>query len=117
MAIENNEVVGTLRCNYSKNLDSDDYTKLYQMETAGDAHPSQTSMSGRFMVKKTFRGGRIGWRLLRESYKQQLRDEIKFNFIDAEADLLPFFKKLGYQAIAFIDYPMYESSQLMVLDL
>ena len=87
------------------------------METAGDAHPSQTSISGRFLAQKTLRGQGIGLALLRESYKQQLRDGIKFNFIDAEAYLVPFFKKLGYQAIGSIDYPMYPSSQLMVLDL
>lgn len=50
-------------------------------------------------------------------YKQHLLDQIKFDFVDAEAYLVPFFEKLGYQTISTIDYSIYESSTLIVLDI
>lgn len=68
------------------------------------------------MVENTFRRGGIGLKMFQASYKQLLLDEIKFDFIDAEAFLIPFFTKLGYKTIGTIDYPMYESSTLMMLD-
>ncbi|NES64204.1 MAG: GNAT family N-acetyltransferase [Okeania sp. SIO2D1] len=122
MALDRNELVGTIRCNYTKNLDLENldidyYTKLYQMEKVGDAHPLHTSITGRFMVQSNFRRNGIGLRIMEALYKQQLLDGIKFDFIDAEAYLVPFFEKLGYQTIDKIDYQMYESSVLMVLDI
>ncbi|MEB3341790.1 GNAT family N-acetyltransferase [Okeania sp.] len=109
MALDNNELVGTIRCNYTKNLDPENldldyYTKLYQMEKAGDAYPLYTSITGRLMVQSNFRGKGIGLRIMEGLYKQQLLDEIKFDFIDAEAYLVPFFRKLSYQTIGKIDY-------------
>ena len=122
MALNNHELVGTIRCNYTKNLDLanldlDYYTKLYQMEKVGDAHPLYTSITGRFMVQSNFRKNGIGLRMIQALYKQQLLDGIKFDFVDAEAYLVPFFEKLGYQTIGKIDYSIYESSTVMVLDI
>ncbi|NEP87767.1 MAG: GNAT family N-acetyltransferase [Okeania sp. SIO2C2] len=87
------------------------------MEKVGDAHSLYTSITGRFMVKSNFRRNGIGLRIMQALYKQQLLDGIKFDFVDAEAYLVPFFEKLGYQTIDKIDYQMYESSVLMVLDI
>ncbi|NES02362.1 MAG: hypothetical protein F6K22_05630 [Okeania sp. SIO2F4] len=117
VAFNNHEFVGTARCNYAKNLDSDYYSKLYKMsETVGDAHPLSTSIGGRFMLKSYLRGTLIGLRIMQAYYKQLLLDGIKFDFIDAEAYLVPFFEKLGYKTISKIDYSIYESSVVMVLD-
>ena len=69
------------------------------------------------MVQSNFRGKGIGLKIMEGLYKQQLLDEIKFDFIDAEGYLVPFFRKLGYQTIGKIDYQIYESSTLMVLDI
>ncbi|MDJ0517388.1 MAG: hypothetical protein F6K22_35400 [Okeania sp. SIO2F4] len=90
MALNHNELVGTIRCNYTKNLelenlDLDYYAKQYQMEKVGDAHPLYTSITGRFMVQSNFRGNGIGLKIIQALYKQQLLDGIKFDFIDAEA--------------------------------
>ncbi len=99
MALDNNELVGTIRCNYAKNLDLENldldyYTKLYQMEKVGDAHPLYTSITGRFMVQNYLRGTLIGLRIIQALYKQQLLDVIKFDFVDGEGYLVPFFEKL-----------------------
>ncbi len=68
------------------------------------------------MLKSYLRGTLIGLRIMQAYYKQLLLDEIKFDFIDAEAYLVPFFEKLGYKTIGTIDYSIYESSTVMVLD-
>ncbi|NEP82737.1 MAG: GNAT family N-acetyltransferase [Okeania sp. SIO3C4] len=122
MALDRHQLVGTIRCNYTKdldleNLDLDYYIKLYQMEKVGDINPLYTSITGRFMVQSDFRGKGIGLRIMQALYKQQLLDGIKFDFVDAEAYLIPFFEKLGYKAIGKIDYSIYESSVLMVLNI
>ncbi len=117
VAFNNHELVGTLRYNYTKNLDSDYYPKLDKMsETVGDAHLLSTSISGRFMLKSYLRGTLIGLRIMQAYYQQLLLDKIKFDFIDAEEDLVPFFEKLGYQTIGKIDYSIYESGAVMVLE-
>ena len=117
VAFNNHELVGTLRYNYTKNLDSDYYPKLDKMsETVGDAHLLSTSISGRFMLKSYLRGTLTGLRIMKACYKQLLLDGIKFNFIDVLAYLLPFFEKLGYQTIGKIDYSISESRTLMVLE-
>ncbi|NES92449.1 GNAT family N-acetyltransferase, partial [Okeania sp. SIO2B9] len=100
-----------------ENLDLDYYIKLYQMEKVGDINTLYTSITGRFMVQSNFRGKGIGLKIMQALYKQQLLDGIKFDFVDAELYLVPFFEKLGYQTISEIDYQMYESSVLMVLDI
>ncbi|MDJ0556634.1 MAG: GNAT family N-acetyltransferase [Microcoleaceae cyanobacterium MO_207.B10] len=120
IALDCGELVGTARCNYAKNLDSENldyYTKLYQIEKVGDVNPLCTSITGRFMVQSHFRGKGIGLRIMEALYKQQLLDRIKFDFVDAEIYLVPFFEKLGYQTIGKIDYKIYESNTLMMLDL
>ncbi|MDJ0553444.1 MAG: hypothetical protein QNJ68_03205 [Microcoleaceae cyanobacterium MO_207.B10] len=120
VAFNNDELVGSVRCNYTKNLDSDldYYSKLYKIsETVGDAHPLYTSISGRFIVKGYLRGNLIGLRIVQACYKQVLLDGIKFDFIDALPCLVPFFEKLGYQTIGKINYSTYEIRILMVLDI
>ncbi len=107
MALDDNELVGTIRCNYTKNLELENlnldyYAKQYQMEKVGDAHLLYTSITGRFMVKSNFRGNGIGFKIMLGLYKQQLLDGIKFDFVDAEAYLVNFFEKLGYQTIVDI---------------
>ena len=86
-------------------------------EIVGDAYLLSTSIAGRFMLKSSLRRKGIGLRIMQAHYKQLLLDEIKFDFIDAEAYLVPFFEKLGYKTIGRIDYSIYESSTLMVLDI
>ncbi len=93
MAFHKNELAGTLRGNYAKNLDSDYYTKLYKMrEKARDAHPLSTSITSRLMVQHDLRGTGIGLRMLVSSYNQQFLDGIKFDFIDWEANMILFLK-------------------------
>ncbi|NEO58199.1 MAG: hypothetical protein F6K54_37195 [Okeania sp. SIO3B5] len=118
VAFNNHELVGAARCNYAKNLDLDYYPKLYKMsETVGDVHLLSTSIGGRFMLKSYLRGTLIGLRIMQAYYKQLLLDGIKFDFIDAEIYLVPFFEKLGYQIIGKIDYSIYESSTVMLLNI
>ncbi|NES78095.1 MULTISPECIES: hypothetical protein [Okeania] len=118
VAFNNHELVGTARCNYAKDLDSDYYIKFYKIsETVGDANVLSTSISRRFMVKSYLRGTLIALKIVQAHYKQLLLDEIKFNLIDNLAYLVPFFEKLGYQTIGTIDSSFYESRVLMVLDI
>ncbi|NER37733.1 MAG: GNAT family N-acetyltransferase [Oscillatoria sp. SIO1A7] len=118
-AFEDGELAGTIRINYAKNLeDSEEYAKLYKMrEYAGDAHPLFTSITSRLMVPHHLRGKRIGLKLMQAGYKQQLVDGIKFDFIDCENHMVPFFEKIGYQLIGSFEYEVYGNYNIMVLDL
>nr|WP_307785877.1 GNAT family N-acetyltransferase [Okeania sp. KiyG1] len=53
----------------------------------------------RLFNRSSFRGKSIGLRIMETLYKQQLLDGIKFDFVDAEIYLIPFFEKLGYKTI------------------
>ena len=118
LAFKDSQLVGSLRVNYARDSDLEDYAKLYKMsEYAGDAHPLSTSISGRLMVQYHLRGSILGLRLMQACYKQRLLDGIKFDFIDCETHNLPFFQKFGYQLIGSFDYQVYGGGNLMVLDL
>ncbi len=80
-------------------------------------YPLYTSISSRLLVKDSLRRSLIWLRIVQASYKQVLLDGIKFDFIDALPDIVPYYERLGYQTIGTIDHSIYESGILMVFDL
>ncbi|MGK7925098.1 MAG: GNAT family N-acetyltransferase [Spirulina sp.] len=74
-------------------------------------------MTSKFMVLSSLRGRKIGLKMLQASYKQFLQDGIKFDFIDCEPYMKPFYQKLGYQSTDIIDHPEYGRSIVLMLDI
>ncbi len=100
VAFQNGNLVGTARSNYAINSDLGYYAELYKIsEIAGDVHPLGTSIGTKFMIQRHLRGSRIALSIMQSYYYQLLRDQIKFDFIDCEPHMIPFFQKLGYQTI------------------
>ncbi|BAY29808.1 hypothetical protein NIES2107_16520 [Nostoc carneum NIES-2107] len=117
VAFKDGELVGTCRNNYAKNSNLEYYTELYKMsDIAGNAHPLYTSIGTKFMIIHHLRGSRITLGILQAYYNQLLLDQIKFDFIDCEPHMIPFFQKLGYQPIDMINHPEYGSGLAMMLD-
>ena len=117
VALKDGKLVGTGRSNYARNSDLGYYTELYKMrEIAGDAHPFSTSIGTKFMIQKHLRGSRIAFGIMQAHYNQMLLDKIRFDFIDCEPHMIPFFQKLGYQTIDMINHPEYGSGMAMMLD-
>jgi len=85
-------------------------------DIAGNAHPLYTSIGTKFMVLHHLRGSRIALSILQTYYNQLLLDQIKFDFMDCEPQMIPFFQKLGYQPIDMINHPEYGSGLAMMLD-
>ncbi|HEY9812940.1 MAG TPA: GNAT family N-acetyltransferase [Candidatus Sericytochromatia bacterium] len=116
-AYQNGQIIGTVRSNYAKNSNLEYYPQLYKMrDFIGDAHPRYTSISTKLMVKKELRGSTLALRLMRANYQQLLVDGVKFDFIDCEPHMIPFFQKLGYQPIEMINHPEYGSGLAMMLN-
>ena len=117
VALKNCNLVGTARSNYARKSDLGYYVELYKKsEIAKDAHPLYTSICTKFMVIQNQRRKGIGLGLMQAHYSQMLIDRIKFDFIDCEPQMIPFFQKLGYQPIEMVDHPEYGSGLAMMLD-
>lgn len=117
VAFQNGNLVGTVRSNYAINSDLGYYAELYQIsDIAGDAHPLSTSISTKLMIEPHFRGSTMALRIMQANYHQLLLDRIKFDFIDCEPHMIPFFQKIGYQTIDMINHPEYGSGLALMLD-
>jgi hypothetical protein len=117
VAFHKGNLVGTARSNYAINSDLGYYAELYQIsEIAGDVHPWGTSIGTKFMIQRHLRGSRIALSIMQSYYYQLLQDKIKFDFIDCEPHMIPFFQRLGYQPIDMINHPEYGSGLALMLD-
>ena len=114
----NKQVISTLRINLSRNSDLGFYSQIYKMQTlAGTAHPQYTSISNYLIVKKEFRGSPIILDLARIFYEQLLLEGIKYDFLDCETYMLPFYSRLGYKNMGEITHPEFGKGYLMMLDI
>ncbi|MBD2546047.1 GNAT family N-acetyltransferase [Planktothricoides raciborskii] len=117
VAFQDNKVVGTVRNNYARQSDLGYYVSLFKMsEATRQSHLIDVSVCTKFMVIKNLRRTGIGFSLMQFHYNQLLLDQIKFDFIDCEPHMIPFFQKLGYQTIDMINHPEYGSGMAMILD-
>jgi hypothetical protein len=89
-------IVGVVRANKTDAGDLGNYERFYEMETAGSAHPTCTSITTRFMVSQEYRHTTLAARLAIAVYEYGLVRGITFNFIDCNDHLVPLFKGLGF---------------------
>jgi predicted GNAT family N-acyltransferase len=87
------------------------------MDCVGDAHPKSTSVSGKLMVQKEFRGNQLAAKLIRENYRQLLLEGIRFDFSECDAELASYYNKIGYRNIGTLNHPEYGEGIILMLDL
>jgi predicted GNAT family N-acyltransferase len=116
-AFSNGQVVGTARTNLSRTSNLDFYTQPYKMdEIVGDAHPEYTSVGGKLIVQKEFRGQQIAIKLIKSLYQYLLQEGIKFDFSECDAELVSYYNKLGYQSVGTLYHPEYGEGSVIMLD-
>ncbi len=91
-----NEIVGVVRLNFTRASCIGEYESFYEMHSVGQDHPLHTSLNTRLMVAPQLRQTRLGLSLAIASYHYAAPRGIKWNFIDCNDHLLPFFLRLGY---------------------
>ncbi|MEO0423261.1 MAG: GNAT family N-acetyltransferase [Pseudomonadota bacterium] len=111
------KVVGTVRGNYSRDGSLREYELLYQMKRIA-SHPSDTSITTKFMVHPDHRGGRAALALATGIYCYALLHGIRFNVMDCNPPLVRFFESLGFKTfIPELEHEEYGSVVGMMLDL
>ena len=112
------QVIGTARKNLAKDSNLGFYSELYRIkDNAGDSYPGFTSISNYIMVQKTFRGSPLILQLVQAVYKQLLIENIKFDFMDCEPNMVNFYQRLGYQNMGQIKHPEFGLGNLMRFDI
>jgi len=91
---------------------------LYGMSAVGDFHPQRTSITTKLMVAPQYRLTSVFVRLALASYKHALALGMRFDFMDCNLPLVPFFQGLGYRVHrGRITHPEYGEVISMMLDL
>lgn len=96
VALDGDEIVGSVRMNYAHEIYLGVYESLYEMRRVGSAHPGRTSVTTKLMVSPQFRGTPLATRLALSVYRQLLRDGSQHDFIDVYPNRVSFFTRLGY---------------------
>lgn len=95
VAIEDGEVVGTLRSNQASRGSLGVLETLYGMNKSRH-HPQSTAVCTKFVVRKSRRGGPIAFKLIAAAGKYGLQKQIKECYIDCIPSLLPYYEAMGF---------------------
>jgi hypothetical protein len=114
-------VVGTVRTNYSRDLNLGMYPELYRMQWALDALPGHTSISTKIIVARRFRtglrSGLLSGALATATYRDALAAGIQLDFCDCSTPAIEsFFRHLGYRRYDVdVSHPEYGVVRLLAL--
>lgn len=97
VAIENGEVVGTLRCNEPALGSLGVLETLYGMNNSAH-HPQGTVVCTKFVVRKSRRGGPTAFKLIAAVVRYGLQRQLRECYIDCIPSLLPYYKAMGFVA-------------------
>jgi len=95
IAIENGELVGTLRVNEPSLGPLGVLESLYGMNNSKH-HPGNTAVCTKFVVRKSRRGGPAAFKLIAAVVRYGLQRNIKECYIDCIPSLLPYYKAMGF---------------------
>jgi len=95
VAVEDNEVIGTLRANVPSEGPLGVLEELYGMRASAH-HPEATAVCTKFIVRKSRRRGPTSIKLISAAIKYGVRNSIKVVYIDCIPALLPYYKALGF---------------------
>ncbi len=96
-AYKDDRVVGVARVNFCSDGDPGEYREFYELESVGDDYPDKVSYSTRIMVEPSARGAALPLLVSVECFKLGIERGVKWCFCDCNNNVLPFFKKLGYE--------------------
>lgn len=118
-AFDGERLIGTVRNDYVRDGDSDEYIALYGARAYVEQRGrEQVSISGRLMVRPEYRAGRAAFALAAATYSRALGDGIHHNLIDCNPPVEPFFRRLGYRVFRKpVMHPSYGPVAVLVLDL
>ncbi|MFZ1813193.1 MAG: GNAT family N-acetyltransferase [Rhizobiaceae bacterium] len=93
------EAVATIRANAASEGKLGLYEGLYGMR-ASPLHPHATSITTKFVVKKGFRGGTLGMRMVAAIIRLAEQVGIAESYIDCVPRLLPYYQAIGFKRSA-----------------
>ncbi len=114
----NNEAIGTVLTNYAKHSDLGYYSELYKMKELNYGSYYDSSITTKLIVRRDFRSKSAAFRLALATYIQALKDGIKYDFVDCDLEMVPFFVRLGYNVhIESMLHPEFGHGAVLVLEL
>jgi hypothetical protein len=115
-AYAGDELVGTVRHEYSGEATFGEYMRMFRMEEFAPFFPTRVSLATKLIVRKDFRSSSVAARLTKRLFQEGLRRNMSFDFICCYDETRDFFKRLGYrQVFGDIAHPEYGSAHPMVL--
>jgi predicted GNAT family N-acyltransferase len=115
-AIVDGEIIGTIRINYAWDGDISYYADLYEMHRYAPFYPSRACINTKLMTAPRYRNSTLGLRLVKSSFAKGTGDGGRFDFIDCNSHLKPFFERVGYRQLRDdIVHPEYGRVHPMVL--
>jgi hypothetical protein len=97
MAVEDSNVVGTVRVNLGSESDLGPYTELYRLRELGSLFPNRVSITTKLMIAPEYRRTPLALKLALACYRYA--SDVDVDAIDCNPPLRPFFLKLGYRQI------------------
>lgn len=88
--------IGTLRVNLASDGPLGMLERLYGMDRSAH-HPTGTALCSKFVVKQGHRQGSAARQLIAAAVKLGLNHGVKELYVDATAQLLPFYRAMGFQ--------------------
>lgn len=108
MALEDSEVVGTVRVNLAAECELGLYVELYRLRELGAIFPNRVSITTKLMVAPEYRRTPLALKLALACYKYASARGVEIDAIDCNPPLKSFFLKLGYrQILEAIHHPEY----------
>ena len=118
MALNGGRIVGVGRVNFARDGALGLYEELYGMADMAADQPARTSISTRLMVVPEYRGSMLAARIAMAAYGLGLARGARWNFLDCNDHLVPFFTGLGYvEHRGRVAHPEYGMVNGLVLDL
>jgi hypothetical protein len=106
-----------VRINFPRDSNIGAYERFYHLSSVGSDHPARTSINTRLMIASDDRKGRLAVRLAIACYEYGTPRGIRWNFIDCNSHLVPFFRGLGYvEHVPAAQHPEYVIVTRMRLD-
>jgi hypothetical protein len=99
MAIENGQVVGTVRSNLASCTNFGPDVDRFEMEQFGRFFPNRVGMTTRLMVSSRYRSGILGTRLAKTWFEFAYTNGMRFDNICCHARQLPFMHRMGYRQV------------------
>ena len=95
VAIQDGEIIGTLRSNEAELGSLGILSELYGMNKSAH-HPRATAVCTKFVVRKSRRGGPTAFKLIAAVVRYGLQRQVKECYIDCIPSLLPYYQAIGF---------------------